>query len=358
MDKFQIMTGYTPDTNARQVGIWLALCALMVFMMMQIGAVTRLTESGLSMVEWRPLIGWIPPLTEAEWTRVFELYRATSEYHLANAGMSLEEFQTIFWWEYIHRVWGRLIGIVFALPFFWFLLRGQVPKGTGLHLTVLLLLGAVQGVIGWWMVKSGFVDRTDVSQYRLAVHLGMAFFILGYLFWVAVFLLKPVEETRVAVSRGFRRLGATAHAVIFFTVLSGALVAGLNAGMAYNDWPFMNGQFIPSNYFWLEPWWLNFFETIQAVQFNHRGFAYLTVIVVAALWFWSRKKDLAPRARWSINALAIMLAIQVLLGISTLMLVVPMHLAVAHQSGAAITFVISLWVMIELRGYRKSVFRG
>lgn len=351
------MTGYIPDTNARKVGIWLALCALMVFMMMQIGAITRLTESGLSMAEWRPLIGWIPPMTDAEWARIFDLYQGTSQYSLANSGMSVEEFKTIFWWEYIHRVWGRTIGLVFALPFFWFLLRRQIPSGLGRHLAALLGLGAVQGVIGWWMVKSGFVDRTDVSQYRLAVHLGMAFFILGYLVWVSVFLLKPVEQARAAVSRGFRRLGAMAHAIIFFTVLSGALVAGLNAGFAYNDWPFMNGNFIPENYFWLKPWWLNFFETIQAVQFNHRTFAYATAAVVASLWLWSRKKDLAPRARLSINALATMLVIQLSLGISTLMLVVPTPLAVAHQAGAALTFVISLWVMIELRGHRKSVFR-
>lgn len=344
------------SSTAAKVGIWLVAVAGMVFAMMQIGAITRLTESGLSMTEWRPLIGWLPPLTEAEWSRVFDLYKQTSEYSLQNTGMTLAEFQEIFWWEYIHRVWGRLIGVVFALPFAWFLVRRQIPQGYGRHVAILLGLGALQGGIGWWMVTSGFVNRVDVSQYRLAVHLGMAFLILGYLFWLAFGLLWPVEEGRLSAPRGFRRVGAMAHAVIFFTVLSGAMVAGMKAGLAYNDWPLMNGQIFPDDYFWQDPWWINFFETVPAVQFNHRTFAYLTILTVVVLWGWSRRVDLAPRARLSINCLAGMLAVQVGLGISTLMLLVPLPLAVLHQAGAGITFVLSLWVVKELRGHRTSVF--
>ena len=215
---------------------------------------------------------------------------------------------------------------------------------------VAFFLGGMQGVLGWWMVKSGFVDRSDVSQYRLAVHLGMAFLILGYLVYLAIGLLFPVEPERDPASRGFRRMGALAHEVIFITVLSGALVAGLNAGFGYNEWPLMGEVFVPDDYFYLEPWWLNFFETLGTVQFNHRTMAYLTILAVAGLWLWSRRVDLAPRARLSINCLALMLAIQVGLGISTLLLVVPLELAVLHQGGAALTFCLSLWVMKELRG--------
>jgi len=175
-----------PTVSDRPIVTWLVLCCLMVVAMMLIGAVTRLTESGLSMVEWRPLIGVLPPLDEAEWGRIFDLYRATSEYRLENAGMTIGEFKTIFWWEYIHRLWGRLIGLVFGLPFLWFLVRRKVPAGLTPHLIALFVLGGLQGVIGWWMVKSGLVDRHDVSQYRLVVHLAIAFLILGYMLWLVL----------------------------------------------------------------------------------------------------------------------------------------------------------------------------
>ncbi|RED49643.1 COX15/CtaA family protein [Aestuariispira insulae] len=338
----------------RAVGIWLGICALMVFIMMQVGAVTRLTESGLSMAEWRPLIGWLPPITQAEWERVFALYRQTSQYQLMNEGMALSEFKTIFFWEYFHRLWGRLIGLVYALPFFFFLLRGWIPQEHKKHLWILLVLGGLQGVIGWWMVKSGFVDRVEVSQYRLAVHLGMAVFILGYLFWMAFAFLFPVEEGRKPVARSFRRVGALAHAVIFFTVVSGAFVAGLNAGLVYNEWPLMGGGLVPEDYWSESPLWLNLFENVSAVQFNHRIMAYITTATVAGLWIWSRSQDLAPRARLSVNCLSAMVAIQVALGIATLLHFVPIPLAVAHQAGAGLTFILSLWVLKELRGDAKS----
>lgn len=338
--------------SARVVGLWLLACCVMVFAMMLIGAITRLTESGLSMVEWRPLIGALPPMTDAEWQRVFDLYRQTSEYRIDNAGMSLAEFQSIFWWEFIHRLWGRAIGVVFALPFFYFLATRRIPAGYTKHLAILLFLGGLQGVIGWWMVKSGFVDRSDVSQYRLAVHLGMAFLILAYLLWLALGLLWPVPQDRPAAPRGLRRLGAYCHAVIFFTVLSGALVAGLNAGLLYNDWPLMGGNFIPEDIAALSPAWLNIFENEGTVQFDHRIMAYLTLTVVMLTWLSARKADLAPRARLSINCLAAMVWVQAALGISTLVLMVPLPLAVLHQAGAATSFCLSIWLMKELRGAR------
>lgn len=337
--------------DERAVGLWLLATATMVFAMMIIGAITRLTESGLSMVEWRPLIGVLPPLSDAEWQRVFDLYRQTSEYAIENAGMTLEEFKTIFWWEFIHRFWGRLIGLVFGLPFLWFLLRRRIPPGYAAHLWILLILGGLQGVIGWWMVKSGFVDRSDVSQYRLAVHLAMAFLILGYIVWLAIGLLAPVDRMSRPVSKGLRRWGAACHAVIFFTVVSGALVAGSNAGFIYNDWPFMNGALVPNDLYDMVPAWLNLFENHATIQFNHRLLAYLTLLTVLATWVASRGHHLQHRARLSINALLVVTILQVILGITTLVMVIPLTLAVLHQAGAATAFCLSIWVMRELKGH-------
>jgi cytochrome c oxidase assembly protein subunit 15 len=351
-----VISATAPDSpvtaDARAVGIWLCATAFMVFAMMIIGAITRLTESGLSMVEWRPLIGTLPPLNDAEWERVFGLYKQTSQYQLQNSWMELADFKTIFFWEWFHRFWGRMIGIVYALPFFWFLLRGRIPDGYKRHLWILLFLGGLQGVIGMWMVESGFVDRIEVSQYRLAVHLGMAFFILGYTVWLIHGLLYPIEPDRRPVPRQFRRLGAWAHGVIFFTILSGALVAGLNAGFIYNTWPDMAGEWFPSAYWEAELGWLSLFETMAAVQFNHRTLAYITAATVFALWLWSRRIDLPARVRWSINALSVMIVVQILLGILTLLTIVALPLAVAHQAGAAITFCLALWCLKELRGGR------
>ena len=335
----------------RAVGLWLCATAFMVFAMMIIGAITRLTESGLSMVEWRPLMGTLPPLTTAEWERVFDLYKQTSQFRMMNSGMSLAEFQQIFFWEWFHRLWGRTIGIVYALPFFYFLIRGRIPAGYKKHLWALLLLGAAQGVIGMWMVRSGFVDRIEVSQYRLAIHLGMAFFILGYTVWLALGLLAPIEAGRKPVPRGFRRLGAWTHGFIFLTILYGALVAGLNAGFIYNDWPLMAGQVFPDGYWVSDLGWTSLFETMEAVQFNHRILAYITAGSVALLWVRAHRiGDLPSRVRLSVNALAAMIVVQILLGISTLMSVVALPLAVLHQAGAAFSFCIALWCLKELRG--------
>lgn len=332
---------------SKQIAAWLFACAGMVVAMMVIGAITRLTESGLSMVEWRPLIGAWPPTDPAEWQRVFDLYRQTSEYRLANQGMSLEEFKTIFWWEFIHRLWGRLIGVVFAVPFLVFLLLRRVPRGLTPHLAALFLLGGLQGVIGWWMVKSGFVDRTDVSQYRLTVHLGMAFGILGYLLWVALRLAAP----RPAAGDGApRALAWSTLAAVSFTVLAGGLVAGLNAGMTYNSWPLMDSDFVPAGALDLSPWWLNGFENIATVQFDHRMLAYASLAMVAWLWVAVRRASVPPRAHIAANAMAVMAVAQIGLGIATLLLVVPLPLAVLHQAGAATLFSLTLWVAYELSG--------
>ena len=318
----------------------------MVIAMMLIGAVTRLTESGLSMVEWRPLIDALPPLSQGEWQRVFELYRNTSEYQLANAGMSLEAFKTIFWWEYIHRLWGRLIGLVFALPFFWFLIRRRIPAGLTPHLAVLLVLGALQGVIGWWMVKSGFVDRTDVSQYRLAVHLGMAFLILGYMLWLVLGLFG--KTARVAAPKGLRRFGLALMAVVSVTVVSGALVAGLNAGLVYNEWPLMGAGLVPAEYSELQPFWRNLFDNPGAVQFDHRLLAYLTTAGIVVFWIATLRGAASRQTRLAALLLFVAAAAQVLLGIATVVTAVPLALGVLHQAGAITLFCLTVWAVRTL----------
>lgn len=326
----------------RAIAIWLFACCGMVILMMLIGAITRLTESGLSMVEWRPLIGVLPPLTDEEWQRVFALYRKTSEYRLQNPDMSLGAFKTIFWWEYIHRVWGRLIGVVFAVPLLWFLVRRQIPKGLAPHLVALFLLGGVQGVIGWWMVKSGFVDRDDVSQYRLTVHLGIAFVILGYMLWIAIGLISR-GLAEFALPAGLGRNAKAVLLIVFITALTGGLVAGLNAGFTYNEWPMMDGRFVPDGYGEMSPWWLNLFDNIAAVQFDHRMMAYLTAAAVLALWLQARRGRLPAAAQRPFHVLAAVVVVQIALGIATLLMVVPLPLAVLHQAGAIALFCAAVW---------------
>ena len=333
--------------NRRNIAVWLFTCAAMVALMVVIGGITRLTESGLSMTEWRPLIGWIPPLSEVEWQRVFDRYRQTSEYRIQFPGMDLEGFKTIFWWEYIHRVWGRLIGLVFGLPMAWFIIRQRVERPLIPHLVALLLLGGFQGLIGWWMVMSGFVDRDDVSQYRLTVHLGVAIVILGYLLWLALGLLQRAES-RGKAPVSLRKLSQAVAGVAFVTILSGGMVAGINAGVIHNTWPLMDGGLLPGDFDAVSPFWLNFFESHAAVQFDHRMLAYLTAIVAGIYWFRARTAGLEARALKSAHALGVMLVLQILLGISTLLLVVPISLAVLHQAGAVALFALAIWNMWEL----------
>tara|TARA_E500000331_G_scaffold308770_1_gene314450 strand:- start:1799 stop:2842 length:1044 start_codon:yes stop_codon:yes gene_type:complete len=323
--------------NSRALIIWLVSCAAMVAVMMLIGAITRLTESGLSMVEWRPLIGALPPLSTPEWERVFDLYRKTSEYRLENAGMSLSDFKTIFWWEFIHRLWGRLIGVVFGVPLIWYWWRGYIPPRLRPHLFALFVLGAVQGIIGWWMVKSGFVDRHDVSQYRLTVHLSMAFLILGYILWLVADLATGVN----AVSRTadwLRHFLSATLIVVFVTVMSGGLVAGLGAGFDYNTWPLIAGAWVPSDLFGTVPFWNAAFDDILTVQFDHRMLAYVTVASVLCVSGFGYR---LAQSRWQKLILLLfagMAVMQIALGIATLLSVVAIPLAVLHQAGAILLF--------------------
>lgn len=343
-----------PSARSRSFGpatgpilVWLIACTVMVTAMMLIGAVTRLTESGLSMVEWRPLFGFLPPLSDSEWERVFGLYRQTSEYRLENPDMTLEEFQTIFWWEYVHRLWGRLIGVAFGLPLLWFALRRRIPSGMTPHLVTLFLLGGLQGVIGWWMVKSGFVDRDDVSQYRLAVHLGMALLIFGYMLWLILDLTAAPSRAAPPLARG---LAGLVLVTVFLTALSGGFVAGLSAGFDYNTWPLIDGALVPDGLFDDSPWWMSAFESILTAQFDHRMLAYATLALALAQWLWLRRAAPSQSQRRAVAAVAGLAVLQAVLGISTLLSVVALPLAVAHQAGAVALFAAAVWTRHAMRG--------
>lgn len=340
-------TSRAPD---RAVGLWLLACCAMILAMAVIGAITRLTESGLSIMEWAPVSGILPPLSQGEWERVFALYRQIPEYMQENAGMTLDEFKTIFWWEYIHRLWGRLIGVVFAVPLAWFWLRGRIDRPLGWRLLIAFALGAAQGLLGWFMVASGFAERTDVSQYRLTAHLLLALAIYGYLLWLALGVLWPnPERSDDPATPALRRALVGLLALVAITIASGGFVAGLNAGLTYNSFPLMDGDLIPRGYGMMTPWFANLFENIAAVQFNHRLLAVLTVTLAVALWLWSLSRDLAPGAQMGFAALAILALIQLALGITALLLVVPVTLGALHQAGAILVLTAALWTLYHLR---------
>ena len=338
-----------PARADRAIAIWLLVCCAMIFAMAVIGAITRLTESGLSIMEWAPLSGIVPPLSEAEWQRLFALYRQIPEYRQENAGMTLGEFQTIFWWEYVHRLWGRLIGLVFALPFLWFLITGRLRRPLLPHLIAMLALGGLQGLLGWYMVASGFAERTDVSQYRLVAHLIAAVAIYSYIFWIALGLLQPPTGAPSPAVMPLRRALWAFAGLVGLTIASGGFVAGLNAGLIYNSFPLMDGRIVPAGYAALDPWILNFFETVEAVQFNHRVLAILVVVAAIALFLWSRRLPLDAAQRRALLLVKLMALLQLGFGIATLLLVVPVPLAALHQAGAILLLSLVLWALNRLR---------
>ncbi len=337
-------------SSDRAVGHWLLVCAAMILAMAVIGAITRLTESGLSIMEWAPISGALPPLSDGEWRRVFELYRQIPEYQDINQGMSLAEFKTIFWWEYIHRLWGRLIGVVFAVPFIWFLLRRRLRPNLIPHLVAMFILGGLQGALGWYMVASGFAARADVSQYRLVAHLAAATAIYGYILWVAIGLLiprpAPSRDARTAI---LRPLLAGLAGLVALTMAAGGFVAGLDAGFIYNTFPLMDGRLIPADYGALQPWIANLFENVAAVQFDHRALATLTGGAAIGLWLYARRLDLAPPVRTACTMVLAMTVAQFVLGVTALVLVVPVWLGAAHQAGAFILLGLILFALRLLR---------
>jgi cytochrome c oxidase assembly protein subunit 15 len=338
------------SSSTLPIAYWLLFCAAMVFSMAVIGAITRLTESGLSMVEWKPLIGILPPLSEAEWHRVFDLYKATPEFRINNSWMELEDFKEIFFWEWFHRLWGQLIGFVFLIPLLVFWARGQVTRELRPKLIGLFLLGGLQGVIGWYMVESGLVDQPDVSHYRLALHLGAAILIYALLVRTVLGLLRPVTPAgRDERAPGLRLHARLALLLVAATIVWGAFVAGTGAGFAYNTFPLMDGHILPPEAGSLSPWWMNPLENLAAIQFTHRALAIVTALVVLALWARVRTAKLPGKAGTIASHTAAMVLIQVALGVATLLSVVWMPVAAAHQAGALLVVTGLVWLLHELR---------
>jgi len=315
----------------RPIAWWLIACCALVFALVLVGGITRLTESGLSITQWQPLSGVLPPLNESQWADAFQRYQAIPQYRAIHADMTLASFKGIYLWEYVHRLLGRLVGASFALPFVYFLWRRQISRRLAPKLAALFALGALQGAIGWYMVASGLEDRIEVSQYRLALHLATAVAIYGAMLWVALDLL-PASQGRAPAAL---RHGASAVLGLgFLTMIAGAFVAGLRAGYVYNSFPLMNGDWVPPGYWRLAPWYANWFENVAAVQFDHRLLALVTVAATLALWAGGLRAALAAGQRLALHGLLAMAAVQASLGVATLLLVVPLPLAVLHQAGA------------------------
>ncbi|HXP12930.1 MAG TPA: COX15/CtaA family protein [Stellaceae bacterium] len=342
-----------PSPHSRAIALWLFACAAMVFVMVALGGVTRLTESGLSITLWQPVTGILPPLNQAQWQDAFAAYKAIPQYQAIHAGMSLADFKTIYFWEWFHRLWGRLIGVVFLVPFFYFLARRQIPRDLAPSLAVLFVLGALQGVLGWWMVASGLEDRIEVSQYRLAAHLAAAIVIYLAILWVALDLWRPREQAGPACLKH----GADLALLLgFVTLVAGAFVAGLRAGLIDNTFPLIDGHWIPPAWDNLSPWWRNLFENPEAVQFDHRLLAALTWLVALALFLASffYRSQLPRVAMAAVHSLFTLTSLQAGLGVACLLLAVPLDLALAHQLGATLVLTAALVARHVLGGTRKT----
>jgi len=339
------------DAPRRIVRAWLWFVAFLVLAMAVVGAATRLTGSGLSITEWQPIVGAIPPLTAADWQAAFDKYRQIPQYQQINKGMSLDAFKFIFWWEWGHRFLGRLIGIAFFVPFAVFLLRGWIPSRLKLPLTGLFLLGGLQGFVGWYMVQSGLVERTSVSQYRLAMHLTLAAIIFAGLVAVAL-RMGPNDKQRIRLQTlhpGALRTARLLIALILTQIALGALVAGMKAGLSHNTWPLMDGHLIPSGLFAMQPWWINLCENALTVQFDHRVLAYLITIVA----FWHAVRTIRAtddeRVEWTAGLLAAAIVAQIALGVWTLLAYVPLWLGLAHQAVAFVVLAIAVWHVYAIR---------
>ncbi|MDB5733568.1 MAG: Heme synthase [Alphaproteobacteria bacterium] len=323
------------------VGVWLLAVALVILGMVTIGGLTRLTGSGLSITEWKPIMGALPPLNDAAWQDAFAKYQQIPQYRLENHGMSLEAFKGIFWWEWAHRFLGRLLGVVFFVPFVWFAFVGAIKKSDWPRMLLLFVLGGLQGFIGWWMVTSGFEVRTSVSQYRLAIHLGAALLLLVAILWIAL------EYLRGAEGKGDAKRGFVFAGLVYLQMLLGALVAGLHAGLVYNTWPDMNGNVFPESPFFSSPWWINFFENDGLAQFDHRIGAYIVAGFAACIYL--RGIRLTGYAKTSAKAVAVITVWQIFLGIATLLMQAPEYLAAAHQVTAALLLCAAVWHAFELK---------
>ncbi len=331
----------------RKIAMWLFACTAVIFAMVILGGVTRLTSSGLSMVDWKPIMGVIPPLNDADWQNTFSRYQQFPEYQKINKGMSLDEFKSIFVFEYAHRILGRLIGLIFLFPFLYFLFRGYIKRPLVPKLIIMFFMGGLQGLLGWYMVKSGLVNNPHVSQYRLMAHLGAAVIIYAYMLWIAFELLLPIRNKGCSEKQtGQKTFAFTITGLLFFMILSGALVAGTRAGLAYNTFPLMGDSFFPSGLY--KTGWIAIFEDITTIQFNHRMFAYILFVLILSFSFITLKHGVEGKNQIGIYCLLTMLLTQLTLGITTLLYHVPVALAAAHQGGAVLLFTSSLYVSYDM----------
>lgn len=331
----------------RRVATWLLVCAALVFLMIVLGGVTRLTGSGLSMTEWRPVTGILPPLSDADWEAEFSRYRDSPEYRLVNAHLDVHRFKEIFWLEYLHRLLGRIIGIAFLVPFVVFAVRGYIrPREWPIYVTM-FVLGGLQGLLGWYMVKSGLVDVPAVSQYRLTAHLVAALLIYGFMLWVAMSLLRPRDPDRARHAWFGRSVALTV--LVSLTIVSGGFVAGLKAGKLFNTFPMMGDHWLPPGALALTPAWRNLFENPILVQFDHRLLASATFLCVLLAWFFLGRTGLPPQAGRARHLLLLAIIVQVALGVLTLLTKVPVALAAAHQAVAVLVFSATLYLVHSLR---------
>jgi cytochrome c oxidase assembly protein subunit 15 len=328
---------------------WLLTGCILIFIMVVVGGITRLTHSGLSISNYKLISGTIPPMNEVEWNEAFELYKQYPEYQKLNNHFTLEDFKDIYFWEWIHRVIGRFIGLVFIIPFIYFLIRKQLSKPTIKKSIILLLMGGFQGFLGWYMVKSGLVDRPDVSHYRLAAHLTTAFLTFAYTFWVALDLMFPNKKAIDTKLRNFIRIGLV---VLIIQIIYGAFVAGLDAGWIHNHWPFMSeGKLIHETvYTEHNPTYLNFIEGKSGVQFVHRTLAYVVVIFILSIWYKATRNDISKWQTKGVNSLLLVVGIQFLLGVLTLLLAVPVWLGVLHQ---VVAFILLSCMVFTLHRFSK-----
>jgi heme a synthase len=347
------MTGSSAQqvSHLNAVKWWLIAVAALIAIMVLVGGATRLTESGLSIVEWKPVTGTLPPLNEAQWAQAFEGYKTIPQYRELNAGMSLSEFKTIFWWEWSHRLLGRVIGAVYLLPFLFFLWRGALSSELKRRLWLIFALGALQGAVGWWMVASGLSQRTEVSQYRLATHLVLALVIFAFIVWT---LRRLTMRPHAAAPPRLKTTGVVLLGLTFLQLYFGALVAGLRAGRVYNTWPEIDGAFIPSaaRLWFEEPWWRNLFDNALTVQFEHRMTAY-ALLALALLHTIDTVRSRAGAAViggawWLVAAIAL----QAVLGILTLLHQVPIDLALAHQATAIVVLTLAVLQTERLVAHR------
>jgi len=332
----------------KDVGTWLLILVAMVFVTVVLGGLTRLTGSGLSMVDWQPITGWLPPASDAQWQAVFDLYKTSPQYHEVNFDITVDGFKSIFWLEYIHRLWGRIIGVVFIVPFGYFTLRGRITGRLVPRIGILFVLGALQGVIGWLMVASGLENAPEVSQYALAAHLGAALLIYAYMLWEGLSLWRPDGFAPVAPEHKALATATTwVLALIALTMIAGAFVAGTHAGFIYNTFPLMEGGLYPDGSFrdGIAP-----FVDPGTVQFDHRLLAESTFVAVIVLWLRARKRLPEGPARLAYDAMGTMVLIQFTLGIATLLSVVAIPLASLHQAGAFILFTLTMAARHWLRG--------